>query len=488
MPPTTGTVARAISWKVLSVVFGQGSWYASLFVLAVLVPPRDFGVIAVGSVIVSFTTLLMESGTGGSLIIARDLDARAARYALSRTSVAGVVLTVVFIVLAKPIASAFAKGSDPAILRVLALTVLMSAVAIVPNALLTKFLRFKRIAIIMIAAAAIASVAAIVAAALGAGVWALVIRLVLNQLLIGVFACASAFEVWPRGKSNEHGSARRPGATSFLFIAGAGFFAWACDNLIVGAFSNTTQLGLYALAFSLAYAPLTQVSWTVGSVLLPAVAATHDPEVVRRQTLKSLRMMTLVLLPLLPAMVVLAPGAIPALLGEKWHAMVAPFQILVFVGVGQGIVNVLGEVMAGAGGTSVKLRARIDVVWAACTLIAIGVGVNLGGIRGAALAHVVTFCGLIFAYGWLGGRGIGLSAEELLGSLREVVACVAVQGALTALAALLAHAAGAGLLVSGVVGAAVGIAALAIVLRRFAPDLLDEGRTVLSATLRRRPA
>ena len=46
--PTMGLVGRAVSWKALSVIVGQGFWYASLFVLATLVPPRDFGLIAVG--------------------------------------------------------------------------------------------------------------------------------------------------------------------------------------------------------------------------------------------------------------------------------------------------------------------------------------------------------------------------------------------------------------------------------------------------------
>ena len=161
---------------------------------------------------------------------------------------------------------------------------------------------------------------------------------------------------------------------------------------MVAASTNTTQLGLYALAFSLAFMPLTQVSWTIGTVLMPAIASARDPEVVRRQALKALRLMALVLLPLLPAAIVLAGGLIPALLGDEWSGMVAPFQILVVVGVGQGIINVLGEVFAGAGGESLRRRARIDVVWAVGTLAAIAVGVQLGGIRGAAAVHVLTLC------------------------------------------------------------------------------------------------
>jgi PST family polysaccharide transporter len=481
-------VARGVSWKVLSVVFGQGSWYASLLVLAVLVPPRDFGVMAVGSAVVSGTLLILESGTGGSLIIARELTPASVRRSLILTSVAGLAATALFIALARPVADVFTGGADAGVLRVMAVTVGLAAVSIVPNALLSKHLRFKAIAQIWIAAAAIASVAAVVAAALHAGVWALVIRIVVNQVVLTALTVLAARRLLPRARSAGEPAARRAGATSFLLIASATFLAWTCDNLAVGAFTTTTELGLYALAFSLAYLPLTQVSWTVGQVLLPAIAAARDEEVVRRQTLKALRMMALLLVPLLPAAIAVAPGLIPAAFGARWTGMVVPYQILVVVGVGYGVLNILGEALAGAGVRSVRVRARIDVTWAVATIGAIVIGVNLDGIRGAALAHLVTFCGLAIAYGWRGGRGIGLSLRAVLGAVRSVALCAALQAAVTAAVTLGVERAGSGLLAGGLLGAAAGLLVLAVALRACAGELLAEGRAVLTATLRRRAA
>ena len=486
--PTMGSVTRGVSWKVLSVVVGQGSWYASLFVLAVLVPPRDFGVVAVGAAGVSFTLMILESGTGGSLIIAPELAPASVRRSLIRTSLGGVAATAVFAALAQPLADVFTGGSDAGVLRVIGLTVGLAAVSIVPNALLSKHLRFKALAQIWIAAAVIASVAAIVAGALGAGVWALAIRILVNQVLVTALTWAAARDLLPRRAAGARSVPRRPGATAFLIIAGAGFLAWTCDNLVVGAFTNPTQLGLYALAFSLAYAPLTQVSWTVGQVLLPAVAAARDEEVVRRATLKAVRMMALMLLPLAPVAIAVAPGLIPAVLGHKWSGMVFPFQILIVVGVGQGVVNTLGEALAGAGVRSVGLRARIDATWALATIGAIVVGVNVGGIRGAAVAHVVTFCGLAVALAWRGGPAIGLSGNALAGAVRNVAICVAVQAAATAAVTGALDYAGSGMLLGGLAGAAAGVLALFAALRLCAPALLSEGRGVVLATVRHRPA
>jgi O-antigen/teichoic acid export membrane protein len=166
--------------------------------------------------------------------------------------------------------------------------------------------------------------------------------------------------------------------------------AWQGGTLVVAAGTDPTQVGLYSIAFSLAYLPLTQISWTVGTVLFPAVAATRDLETVRYQTLKALRLMALLLLPLLPVAITLAPSLIPGVLGQKWNGAIAPFQALVVVGVGQGIVNVLGEVFSGVGGETLKWRARIDILWGVGTLAAVGAGERLAGIQGAAIAYAFT--------------------------------------------------------------------------------------------------
>jgi O-antigen/teichoic acid export membrane protein len=488
--PGAETVARGVAWKATSVLIGQALWYSSLFVLAVLVPPRDFGVMAIGSVIVTFTLLVLESGTGGSLIIARDLSAGSVRRALIRTALAGVIATAIFVALAQPIADAFTGGRNADVLRVMALTVALAAFAIVPNALLSKHLRFRSVAKATIAAAGVASVAAVVAAELGAGVWALAIRIAVNQAVLTALIFLVARDLLPRRvprRERDRTPALRPaGAPAFLVIALSTFLAWTLDNLVVGAFSNTTQLGLYALAFSLAFAPLTHVSWTIGQVLLPAIAAARDEELVRQQTLKALRMMTLLLVPLLPIAIALAPGLIPTVLGHKWQGMVFPFQILIIAGVGQGVLNTLGEAMAGAGPASAKVRAKIDIVWALSTIAAIIIGVNVNGIRGAAVAHVITFCGLAVAYAWRGGRGIGLSLGALLGAVGRVAECVAVQAAVTALAVLAVRAAHGGVLAAGLAGAAAGGLAFAALMWVRSRTLLMEAREVLGATFRAR--
>lgn len=483
-PPSMSMVARGLSWRGLTLIVGQGSWYASLMVLAILLPPGAFGIVAVGTAVTAITALLMDAGTAGTIVTTPQVGAAYIRRALLRTTMTGFALTALAIALAGPIVDSLAEGGDPRVLRAMMVTIALAALTIVPNALLEKTLRFKQLAVIAIVAAGIASVAAITTAVLGAGVWALVIRLVVNQLVIMILCWVYALPLLPRGAGGER--VRRPvrgGATWFLVLAVAGFCAHTLDNVIVGHQTDVTQLGLYALAFSLGFAPLRQISWAVGAVLFPSMAAMRDAASVARRTLKSLRLMALLLLPLLPPAVALAPGVIPRLLGEEWTGMVTPFQILLAVGIGQGLINILGETLAA---TRIAVRGRIEVVWAAAVLGGIAVGTEVAGIRGAALAHLVAFCGLAAAYLWFGTRAIELSPGRVLHAIRGVVGCVGAQAVVTGLLIVAVGAAGGGTLLAGILAAIGGLTVLTPLLWVSQRDLIVDLRKVLLAATGRR--
>jgi PST family polysaccharide transporter len=473
---------------VFSVVVGQGCWYGSLIVLAMLLPPSAFGIIAVGTAIITIAMLLIADPIGGPLIIAPELDAGSIRRAILYVALAGGALTLLFVALAAPIAALFLNSSDVAALRLLAIVVALLALRTVPSAILVKYMRFKRLAIVNVTAVIVGSIGGITAAAIGAGVWALVIRLVIYYLLLTMLTWVAAARLFPSARHEGPRPAQLfgSGAGAFLMISAAGVIAWQGDTLIVAASTNTTQLGLYTFAFSLAYMPLFHVSWTVGAVLLSAMAAIRDLEIVRSQAIKAVRLMTLLLLPLLPPAIALA-GLIPGLLGHKWNGAVVPFQILVVVGICQAITNTLGEVFAGVGGESLRRRARIDLIWSIGTLAAIAAGVQLAGIEGAAAAHLLTWFCLAAAYTIYCSPAIGIPRRAIIRELRAIGASVLVQASITAATMLGLETAGASAIVAGLLGAGLGAVTFVFALRALAPDLLLEGRTLLSAVITRQP-
>jgi O-antigen/teichoic acid export membrane protein len=211
--------------------------------------------------------------------------------------------------------------------------------------------------------------------------------------------------------------------------------------------------------------------------MFPAAAATEDLAVVGRRTVSAVRMTGLVLFPLVPVAIVLAPEVIPAVLGDKWAPMVTPFQFLLAVGIAHAVANTIGESLSGTG--NIRFRARLDVPWAVLTLVAVAVLAEVDGIRGAAVGHLAAFVPLAAAYALLATRRIGTSPLGLWRGLRGVLLAVAVQAAVTVGVRALAD--GAGDAAAAAVAAAAGLLAAVAVLLVLPSAPLRDARRLLRA-------
>src|SRR6478672_7822201 len=112
-----GAVARAVSWAWIGHVISQAAWFASLLILAALVPPKSFGLVSAGMVIVNIAVLIVGSGTRGAIITSERLTVEHLRYALAVNIGAGFALTAGVMALAGPIVSLFAAGGDAGVLQ-----------------------------------------------------------------------------------------------------------------------------------------------------------------------------------------------------------------------------------------------------------------------------------------------------------------------------------------------------------------------------------
>ena len=487
--PTRQAVARAVSWVTAGHAVSQGLWLASLLVLAALLPPRDFGTLASALVLVTLAGLLVDSGTRGSLIARPRLTRADVRGALLLNVGVGLAATAAIALLAGPAVRTFAGGGDIAAVRALSVGVLLYAVGISAFALLQRELALRGYAAANIASAVISSVVAVAAALAGAGVWALVTRQLLSMGLLSALAWVAARRLLPPREAPGSPAARwgmrfrQPQWTAFFLLAAADFVVLNADVFVVGNLTEARGLGLYSLAFTLAFAPLTQIAWQVGRVLFPAAAATERLHDVGRRTLVSLRLMALLLAPFVAPVIAAAP-VLPELLGQRWAPMVLPFQLLVVAGVGQALVSVLGESLSGTG--NIRFRAGVNAAWAVAMVAALILLVSEAGIRGAALAHLLLFVPFAGIYAVWGARRLGLSPGAVPGALRGVAIPVAAQAAATAGTALALRAAGWEAAPAGLAAAAAGAAVVVALLARLRSSPLPEGRAILAEALRRR--
>jgi O-antigen/teichoic acid export membrane protein len=467
-------------------VTGQAFWFGSLLVLAALLPPRAFGTVTVGLLLVTAATRLMEAGTRGSIIVATRLSRPQVMTALALNVASGVLLCGVIAGTSTFIVSTFAHGGSALVIVALGLSVILYAPAVVPLALLEKNFQFRRRASVQAGSTITASTLAVVAGALGAGVWALVIRQVLFQGLLALLGWIAARRLLPGAAADSGGPRwerlRRRGAAAFLIFSLTDFVVFNADYMTVGFFTNATQLGLYSLAFSIAFAPVTQFSAQLGSVLFPASAAS-DLETIRRRTVAGVRLACLVLVPLVPIAIVLAPSLIPALLGARWRGMVTSFQILLVVGVAHAIVNVIGESLSGTG--QIGWRARVNAVWMVAMIAVLVVLVQADGIVGASLSHLILYLPVMVAYGVWGMRLLGDQPRRLARVLRPIAELVVLQALVTGAAFLLLRAGPSTPAARAVLVAAISASTVLVWIKARGQAVIADARTFLAAGRRR---
>lgn len=486
--PTGSDVVRGLSWIGAGHVVSQIAWFGSLLYLAAILPPAAVGSVTIAMVFVQIAWLLQNAGTIGSIIVTPNLTGGQIRYATALTACTGAGTAIVVALFAAPMMSAVgANPADAQILQVLSLSIAVNGLSIVPMALLQKNLHFKRHAAANGGAAVVSSALAVLGGLLGMGVWALVLRQVMFRGFVATFAWAAARNLV---RSGGFTAARgrhplRTGAGKWFFtLSLTSFVALHVDYVIISRKTDAAQLGLYALAFTIAFAPMTQFAWQIGKVLFPSAAATHDAELVRQRALKAMRMVALILLPLAIPAICLAPIGLPGLLGSEWEPMVIAFQILCAVGVVHGLLAIMREFLVATG--HVAFCAKTDLVWLVGTFLVLWVMVGADGIRGAALAHLFVLVPLVIAYSTRGAALLGLSAGSLARGLKGVLVPVIVQALTTLMIILSLEHVGVSADVATIVGAMVGLLPLGLMLLRMEESPLREGGAILSGALKGR--
>jgi O-antigen/teichoic acid export membrane protein len=482
----TGVVARGVSWVATGHVVSQLAWFGSLLFIAARLPLHAFGSVSIAMVVVQVAWLLVGSGTRAGLIVTARVSRGRVRRAVASNLATGLAVGLAAALLAQPLLGMLSPGADPLVLRVLAASIALYGLSIVPLALLQRQMHFKRHAAANAGAAVLASAVAVAAVLFGAGVWALVVRQVLFQALLAALAWTWARSLLPAARAGDP-PARRDAAAWWFFALGViAFISLNVDTVVVARATDVAQVGLYSLAFTIAFAPVTQFAWQIGKVLFASAARSEEAAVAGERAARAARLTALFVWPLVSPAVVLAPLVLPRLLGPEWQPMVLPFQLLIVAGAVHAVLAVMREFLLGAG--NVRACSWIDLTWLSGTVLALLVLVPTLGIAGAALAHVVLVVPLACAYVTLATRRLGLAPRALWRAMRLIVVSVGIQAILTALELVLVEWAGATQLLASLAGVLAGVIALVLVLSGGETPPQRELAEVLRAARSTRPA
>lgn len=311
---------------------------ASTIVLARLLTPADFGLIAMVGAVMGIAELVRDFGMTGAIIQAQHLSERVWRSLLWLSAGIGALLAGVVALCAPLIAALYNEPRLVGITLLMAPGVFLSGLVMPLQARATKELKFGMLASLDVATMAFGVVVGITTALIGWGFWALV-------AMAGAQFIVRLVVLWAIVRP-KFGPPRIVKETWALVgtggsIFGAELLGYAeknIDNVIIGAQLGPTALGQYSRAYALFLLPLQQMNGPLGRVALPVLSTLRDQGDRYRRYIRSAALVIGYLtLPTYAIAAAVAQPLVSLLLGPNWATAATIFALLGIAGFGQAI-------------------------------------------------------------------------------------------------------------------------------------------------------
>jgi PST family polysaccharide transporter len=323
-----GSVATGVRWSSVSLVFKQATRIGFGILLARLLGPENFGIIAQATIYLAFTAVFLDVGVASSLIQQKTLDRKLIGTATTiNLAVLGALVAVTLI--GAPLwADLFDTPELTSVLRVLSITFVFNGFAVVPAALLTRRMEFKRLGLAEVVSSVVGGIAGVIAALAGAEYWSLVIlTLTHDAVWLAILLAATGRPIigWSWKAFHKIASFSRNvfGAQLLSFVG------QNADNFLIGWRFGAVPLANYALSYRTLTLPLQVLGQTANRVIFPVFSRLVDDRQ-RQARYFSAALTGVSLFVLLPMTVVAlaAPEAVPFVFGVDWHGAIRPMQIL----------------------------------------------------------------------------------------------------------------------------------------------------------------
>jgi lipopolysaccharide exporter len=420
----------ALLWKAIQLGGLKGLFLIRLLVLARLLAPDDFGLLAIALTAAGFLLIITDFGILPALVQRTDIDEQHYNAAWTLGFIRGLVVTGVLVLGAPIIATMFNEPRAINIIRGLAIATLLEQMASIKLADLTRRLEFRSLAFTGITKALADTMIAISLAPL-LGVWALVVG-ALGGSAAYTFISYIVAPHRPRLFLDRETVRILIRYGRWIFLTGLIAVAGAAAlRALISHQLGTVELGIYFLAGRLAFLPAEIAKEVVGSVAFPLYARLKSDIHQVTQAFRAIFIgMVAILMPICALIIFLAPSLIENLLGSKWAGTVPIIQLLAIASIICPIGESTVSLVQGLGYPYkiTVLEAVQSLLAILCALVFIGdyglIGVALAWLIGTGVSQIVS---IAFA------RQTLYQPFQRLGAPFAAIFCVSLTGAVTAL-------------------------------------------------------
>jgi len=412
-----GVLSKSIhggKWMLMSSVTQKGLSLITFFVLARLLMPADYGVMAVVFIIVQFFTKFTEYGFETALIQRKESAEKYFDAVWTVNILKSIFIFVVIFFFAQPISSFFHIPEAANLIKLSGLLSIFSGLGNVRNILFFKDFDFKKIFLRDFASQITFTIVALGwAVFISTSVWALFvghvarigIGTIMTYVLMPVMPKISfqfkklrdlmAYSKWIFGKS--------------LVLYGLGMV----DSILVGRMLNPVSLGFYSKSRDLSSTATMPIIQSITKVSFSSYSRLQDQlGKIQEGFLKTIDILMLIAVPF-SLIIMLEGGAIVMfLLGAKWFGIIVPLKILSFTFLITGFSEILAPLFDGAGRPDITFKAR--VVQLIFSIIFVYYGITLYGTNGAAFGLLGSAFVILFYMIWQGRSFLNLGKEKFM--------------------------------------------------------------------------
>lgn len=407
---------RAFFWSFLERFSTQGIQFVFSIIMARILLPEEFGLIAMLSVFIAFAQAFINSGFGQALIQkqnATHLDECSIFYFNIFVS----FLAAGLMFLAAPwIANFYNQPKLVAITRILSVSLIFNSLGLVQRSLLIKKLDFKTQLKVSIITLISSGTISLLLALNGFGVWSLVILYISNDLLNTIFIWI--FSSWRPSFSFSFVSLQSMFVfgSRLLFVSLLNSVFSNIYQLVIGKFFSASSLGLYSRADSLYKYPVTILNTVVSQVTFSTFSILqNDINSLKKYAKKTLAVMTLITFPLMIGLAIIARPLVEVLLTEKWILIVPYLQLLCIIGLINPIQRINYNILNALGRSDLFLRIEILDKLLVVTVIFITFKFGITAmIYGQIIASIFSYFLNAFYTGKLLGFSITSQIKDLL--------------------------------------------------------------------------
>jgi len=417
------SVIKGLKWVSLL----NGGLFASRFIvnliLAALLVPKDFGLIAIVTVFTEVFVVIADLGFNAAIIQKKEISKGHLSTAFILNIVFSSILVLFILLLSGLVADFYNEIEIEKLINILSAVIFIRAISSVQLAILDRNLNFKKIALISLFALLFGSALKIILAYLNFGASSIVYGEVLFHFVVSLLLWITSGWRPQISLFNKRYFNELFGFGSKVMISNViELLSQKADIMIIGKLVAAFSLGLYSFAYMISTILMSFINSIIQRVIFPGFSRIqHDSEYLKSSYLAAVRYIAILSLPVSLGLIFIAPEFVGLFLDYKWQSIVPIIQLLGIWSVSNALGGVLwSQIIKAVGNSGLVLQLTIVRLVAIVVFIIIG---SRWGILGIAASIAIYGWIFRFVYQHITNKVIGISMIDYLKSLIPGLTC-----------------------------------------------------------------